>query len=210
MSTPASEGRPRKRRADAVRNRKRTLDAAQELFAEGGSSVSMDEVARRAEVGIGTLYRHFPTKEALLEAASQHRFGEILMYYRAYYRTVCRDAADPIEGLRMLLVHIGEVERDRLSAAVAAGSIDSGVSQEARAGLEAEFVDLVRRGQTAGVIRPDVVGGDIFALTCGLSAIVHKDSGDWRRYIDIVLDGLRSPGTQGVAAPPALPARRTS
>lgn len=191
MSTPVSAGTPRRRRADAERNRKRALDAARELFARGGSSVSMDEVARKAEVGIGTLYRHFPTKEALLEAASEQRFDEIL----TYYRTVCRESAEPIDALRLLLTHIGEVEtRDRAFASVVEGTLGAnGIPSEVRAGLEVELVDLVRKGQEVGSIRRDIAAADIFSLTCGLASIVHRGSGDWRRYIDIVLDGLRSP-----------------
>ncbi|MFD9488430.1 MULTISPECIES: TetR/AcrR family transcriptional regulator [unclassified Streptomyces] len=189
-STPVSESGPRRLRADAERNRARVLNAARELFAERGANVSMDEVARHAEVGVGTLYRHFPTKEAMVVAASQQRFGEIL----TYYRTVCRESAEPLEALQMLLTRVGEVEaRDRGFASVVGGTLGSeGPPSTMRADLEAELVDLVGKGQATGSIRRDIAGVDILALTCGLTSIVHRRTGDWRRYIDIVLDGLRS------------------
>ncbi len=193
MPTPStvSDGGPRRRRADAERNRARVLNSARELFAERGANVSMDEVARCAEVGIGTLYRHFPTKEAMVEAASQQRFGEIL----TYYRTVCRESAEPLESLQLLLTRIAEVEaRDRgFASVVVEGTLGSdGPASPLRADLEAELVKLVLRGQACGSIRRDIVGADILSLTCGLTAIVHRRGGDWRRYIDIVLDGVRS------------------
>ncbi|QKW06546.1 TetR/AcrR family transcriptional regulator [Streptomyces sp. NA04227] len=179
-----------RRRADAERNRARVLSAARELFAERGSEVSMDEVARRAEVGIGTLYRHFPTKQAMVLAAGQQRFGEIL----TYYRTTCRDSAEPLEALHLLLTHIAEVEsRDRgFATAVTQGALGSaGPRSPLREDLEAELMSLIGKGQSGGTIRGDVQGSDILALTCGLTSIVHHRSGDWHRYIDIVLDGLK-------------------
>ncbi|MEU2236540.1 TetR/AcrR family transcriptional regulator [Streptomyces vietnamensis] len=192
MSPSRPDDAPRPRRADAERNRAKVLAAARALFAEGGDSVSMDEVAHRAGVGIGTLYRHFPTKEAMIEAAAQQRFGEIV----EYYRTSCRETAQeaPLEALHLLLTHIGEVEaRDRGFASVVEGTLGSeGPPSEMRADLEAELMDLVGKGQAAGTMRPDLAGADILAITCGLTAIVHRRTGDWRRYIDIVLDGLRS------------------
>jgi AcrR family transcriptional regulator len=187
----AQESAPRRRRADAERNRGRVLGAARVLFAaRGADEVSMDEVARLAEVGIGTLYRHFPTKEALVEAAGQHRFGEIL----TYYRKVCREGTEPLEALTMLLTHIGEVEsRDWGFASIAEGKLGSeGPPSEMRADLEAELVELVERGQRVGSIREDVLGTDVLSIACGLAAIAHQRSGDWRRFIKITLDGLRA------------------
>ncbi|AJE85488.1 MULTISPECIES: TetR/AcrR family transcriptional regulator [Streptomyces] len=186
----AQSTRPRLR-ADAERNRARVLNAARELFAERGAEVSMDEVARRAEVGIGTLYRHFPTKEAMVIAAGQQRFGEIL----TYYRTVCRDSAEPLQALHLLLTRIAEVEsRDRgFATAVTEGSLGSeGPRSPLREDLEAELMALIGKGQEGGSIRQDMASVDILSLTCGLTSIVHRRSGDWRRYIDIMLDGLKS------------------
>lgn len=183
-------------RADAERNRQRVLEAARELFAESGYTVSMDEVARRAAVGIGTLYRHFPTKEALIAAASEQRFAEIL----TYYRTVCRGSADPVEALRLLLTHIGEVEtRDQAFAIVVEATLGAAtVPSDWQAELLTELMDLVRKGQAVGSIRADVAGTDILSLTCGLASIVHRGTGDWRRYIKIVLDGLRALDTKRI------------
>lgn len=189
LAVSAGGGAAPKRRADAERNRIKVIAAARELFVAGGDTVSMDEIARRAGVGIGTLYRHFPTKEALLTEASQQRFGEIL----TYYRTVCRETDEPIDALHLLLVHIGEVEeRDWVFARVVEGTLGGGLPSEMQAELEVELVNLVGNGQASGSIRDDIAVTDIFSLTCGLATIVHRGSGDWRRYIDIMLDGLRS------------------
>lgn len=195
LTAVTQENAPRRRRADAERNRGRVLDAARALFAARGQDVSMDEVARLAEVGIGTLYRHFPTKEALVEAAGQHRFGEIL----SYYRQVCREGTEPIEALSLLLTYIGEVEsRDWGFGASSEGALGSGgPPSEMRADLEAELVELVGRGQRLGVIRPEIEGTDVLSVACGLAAIAHLRSGDWHRYITIVLNGMQVPPHDG-------------
>ncbi|MFE9255397.1 TetR/AcrR family transcriptional regulator [Streptomyces sp. NPDC006879] len=191
-STPVNEGAPRRLRADAERNRARVLNAARELFAERGAHVSMDEVARLAEVGIGTLYRHFPTKEAMVEAASQQRYGEIL----TYYRTVCAEVPEPVRALRMLLTRIAEVEvRDRgFASVVVEGTLGSaGPRSDLRADLEAEIVELTDRARASGDIRPEVTGTDVLCLTSGLTAVIQRRAGDWDRYLDIMLLGLSTP-----------------
>ena len=191
MSTPASttETAPRRRRADAERNRARVLDAARTLFAERGDNVPMEEVAREAGVGIGTLYRHFPTKEAMVEAAAQQRFGDIL----TYYREVCRERPEPLEALSLLLTHIGETQvRDRGFCSVVEATVGSGEAPgELRAEFEAELVDLIDKGRADGTIREDVEGADILAVTCGLATVVSRASGDWHRFVEIVIAGLR-------------------
>jgi AcrR family transcriptional regulator len=181
----------RRRRADAERNRARVLDAARELFGQRGDEVQMDEVARRAGVGVGTLYRHFPTKEALVAAAAEQRFSEI----QAAYRAARADVADELEALRLLLVHVGEAQtRDRGFSIVVETTLGSGDPPGgARAELEAELTALVRQGQASGVIRPDIDPADALAVTCGLAtAIVRRPARAWHHYVDIVIDGLRT------------------
>jgi AcrR family transcriptional regulator len=181
----------RRRRADAERNRAHVLDAARELFGQRGDEVQMDEVARHAGVGVGTLYRHFPTKEALVAAAAEQRFNEIQVAYKA----ARADLADELEALRLLLIHVGEAQtRDRGFSIVVETTLGSGDPQGgARAELEAELTALVRKGQASGVIRPDIDPADALAVTCGLAtAIVRRPAGEWHHYVDIIIDGLRT------------------
>jgi AcrR family transcriptional regulator len=196
----ADERQPKRQRADAERNRAKILDTARRLFSTRGEAVNMDEVARRAGVGVGTLYRHFPTKEALVRATAQQRFADIVAYYRAQ----CRDTADPLAAMTELLRHIGEVEsRDLVFSRVVESTLgsDTGPPDEFRTAFEAELMELVDRGQAAGRIREDIAGADLLSVTCGLAAVVHRGSGDWRRYIDIVVAGLSTAGGR-----PAAPA----
>lgn len=186
--TSSSSGH--KLRADAVRNRARVLEAARALFAERGSDVQMEEVARKAGVGVGTLYRHFPTKEAMIEAASEQRFEEAL----EFVRSKASDEADPWDLLVEILTHCAEQQsRDRGFCHVVESMMGSNQPTcQVQAQFEEVTADLLRRAQATGSIRPDVVPNDIYALTCGLAAIIGNGSGDWRRFLDIFLEGLRN------------------
>lgn len=177
-------------RADAERNRARVLEVARALFAERGDEVQMADVARAAEVGIGTVYRHFPTRQALVEAAAGQRFTEIL----AFARQECLAAPDPGTGLELLLRHIGEVlDRDRgLSGAIESAMGSGEPSGESRSALQEVAGTLVERGQEAGTIRADAGVEDVYMLVCGLAAVIRTGSGDWRRFTRLALDALRS------------------
>jgi AcrR family transcriptional regulator len=173
-----------------VRNRERVLDAARALFAERGSDVQMEEIAHLAGVGIGTLYRHFPTKEAMIEAASVKRFEEAV----AFARSECSRDADPWDLLVEILTNCAEVQsRDRGFCLVVETTMGSNEpSCEMQAQFEEVMADLIRRGQEAGSIRPEIVPNDLYAITCGLAAVIRNQSGDWHRFLDIVLEGLRT------------------
>ncbi|MFB9834965.1 TetR/AcrR family transcriptional regulator [Actinoallomurus acaciae] len=189
MSRPPSASR--RPRADAERNRLRILDAARTLFAERGAEVQMPEVARAAEVGIGTVYRHFPTQRALIEAAADHRFAEI----QAFARTECLDNASPGTALVSYLRHVGEVlAGDRgLSVAIetSRATPESEPRGTARAELESTVRLLIEEDQAAGAIRDDCTVGDVYMIACSLSAVIRTGSGDWQRLLDLILDGLR-------------------
>jgi AcrR family transcriptional regulator len=167
------------------------LDAARTLLAERGDEVQHAEVARAAGVGVGTVYRHFPTRQALVEAAAEHRFAEIL----EYAHTDCLGGPDPGQGLARYLRHVGEVlDSDRgLSASIEAARDSAGSEPrgEIRAQLEAVVAKLLEQGQSAGTLGQDCTVADIYMVTGGLSAVIRTGSGDWRRFVDIVLDGLR-------------------
>lgn len=189
MST-SSPPAGRKPRADAARNRERVLTAARVLLAERGEAVRMPEVARAAGVGVGTVYRHFPTLRELVEAVAEQRFAEI----GRFARTECL-AGDPGAALAMYLRHVGEVlEGDPgLSAAieVSRGGPGSEPRGAARDQLAAGVTALIERGQAAGTIRDDCTTADVYLLSGCLSGIIRTGSGDWRRFLDIALAGLR-------------------
>ncbi|MFE7743811.1 TetR/AcrR family transcriptional regulator [Nocardia sp. NPDC057455] len=186
MSRPPS---PRPRRADATLNRARIMAAARALFAERGSAVQLPEIARAAGVGIGTVYRHFPTQADLIEAAAAQRFAEI----EEFARTECL-RAEPGQGLARYLHHVGEVlTEDRgLSAAIEAARQSAGSEPrgESRSRLEEVIGELLERDRAAGTLRDDCTVRDVYMIVGALSATIGSGSGDWRRLVQIVLNGL--------------------
>lgn len=149
----------------------------------------MPEVARAAGVGIGTVYRHFPNKQALVEAAAEHRFAEIL----EFARTDCLRDPGSGTGLARYLRHVGRMlaEDHGLSATVAAAVGSSAPRGEMLAQLEVAVGALIDQGRAAGTLREDLTVRDVYMLVGGLSAIVRTGSGDCDRFIDLTLDGLR-------------------
>jgi AcrR family transcriptional regulator len=188
-SSPAPPGR--RPRADAERNRLRVLEAARALFAERGIEVQMPEVAQAAGVGIGTVYRHFPTRQALIEAAADHRFAEI----QAFARTECLDTTDPGMALAGYLHHVGEVlAHDRgLSIAIETSRAATGSEPQgtARDELESTVRLLIEKDKAAGAVRDDCTIADIYMIAGSLSAAIRTGSGDWQRLLDLILNGLR-------------------
>lgn len=167
------------------------MEAARALFAERGDDVQMPEVARAAGVGVGTVYRHFPTRTALIEAAAEHRFAQIL----DFARTECLRDPDAGQGLARYLRYVGEVlDSDRgLSASMEAvrGSSETAPRGEMREQLEGAVGALIEQGRVAGAVREDSTVEDVYMIVGCLSAVIRTNSGDWRRLIDITLDGLR-------------------
>jgi AcrR family transcriptional regulator len=182
-------------RADARRNHERVLDAARAAFAEQGTDVSLREVARRADVGIGTLYRHFPTREALIEAAMRH--GLDALCARA---DELRDTRSPGDALVEWLdaFAASSVRYDGLPASLL-GALEDERSELHRScqSMHEAAAGLLRRAQQAGEARPDVTAGDLLTLTAGI-AWANQQGGarDDRtgRLLDIARTGfLRSP-----------------
>lgn len=182
----------RRPRADAERNRLRVLDAARRLFAERGDEVQMPEVAAAAGVGVGTVYRHFPNRQALVTACAERRFAEIAEFARGE----CLRRAESGDGVASYLRHVGEVlSRDRgMSAAIEAvrGSTETEPRGPARAEIEAAVDRLIERDQAAGTLRQDVTVADVYMIVGGLSATIRTGSGDWRRFVELILNGLRA------------------
>ncbi|MGW4242121.1 TetR/AcrR family transcriptional regulator [Nocardia sp. NPDC004722] len=187
MSTPSSSAR--KPRADASRNRDRILEAARNLFAENGDRVQLPDVARAAGVGMGTVYRHFPTRADLVEAAAAHRFAAI----EHYARTECRQAA-PGHQLTRYLTHVGETlaADSGLSAAIESTRHSRGSEPRAETltRLAEAIDDLIESDRAAGAVRADLSSVDVYLIVGALSATIrHGD--DWRRLLNLTIDGLR-------------------
>jgi len=190
-STDQEQAVARPLRRDAQRNRDRILAAAAEAFAELGVETQMDDVARRAGVGVGTVYRHFPTKDALLAELMRRKFARLL--------TVVEEALaveDPWDSFEQMLTRQAEtLEED----AVVRDALQRVPQAWATCGAErAEVTELagrvVSRAREAGVLRPDFEVDDIPMLMCGISSAMSMSllpRRDWRRHLEIVLDGLR-------------------
>ena len=190
-------------RRDAERNRQRILEAARDAFAEGGLCVTLDEIAHRAGVGVGTVYRRFPDKEQLIDALFEEAIGEM-----AGLAEDALAADDPWEGLVQFLERASERHAtDRgLKEVVLGGAHGLARVARGRERMVPLVTRLVERAQADGSLRPDVRATDLPILQLALGAIsdcTHDvEPAIWRRYLAIVCDGLR---TQR-AAPTALPA----
>jgi AcrR family transcriptional regulator len=193
-SVTRAAGRPR--RADARRNRQRVLDAARECFARDGLDAQMDDIARAAHVGVGTVYRHYPTKEALAAAIAADHFDRLAASARE-----ALEHSDPWEGFSDFLRRSGsEQAGDRALAEVMAAEPELMCdAANRRPDLIAALAELVHRAQAAGKLRPDLLPADVPMLICGVGrATLAGSKGPTmspRRYIEIVLDGLRAPGS---------------
>jgi AcrR family transcriptional regulator len=188
-------GRPL--RADARRNRERVLIAARAAFAEQGHDAQMDDVARRAMVGVGTIYRHFPTKEALIEALALESFERLAAAGR-----LALAVDDPWEALVQLLWAGAEIMAgDRALSEIVAeipGPIE--LPQELGQELSDTTTELIRRAHEAGVLREGVIFEDVPMLMCGVAAATCKSHiypDAWRRHVAIVIDGLRATSASG-------------
>ncbi len=177
-------------RADARRNRAAIVRAARTVFAKHGRDAQMDDVARRAKVGVGTLYRHFPTKDALLVALVEDKFDRIAEIARG-----ALELEDPWEAIESLLRRGAELHSDdRALMQAIADQPDRIASAAYAAGVPILFDELIRRGQAAGVVRADARWEDIPMLFCALGSVEGPPRASWQRMLALVLDGLRSPG----------------
>ena len=176
-------------RADAQRNLDRILEAASEAYSELGPDVTMDEIARRAGVGHGTVFRRFPTKDTLRAAVVRARLDELVS--RAHELL---DRPDVGLALQEFIWAAAEsCRRDRhLFEGIEQCSCFEDVS-EAKLDLHDTVGKLIRRAQRAGELRRGLDARDIGALVgAAIQAAAHAERDDsWRRYVEVVLDGLR-------------------
>ncbi len=189
-------------RADARRNREAILEAARERFGEMGLECQMEDVARSAGVGVGTVYRHFPNKEALLEALIERRFEHL-----AERATEALEQEDPWEAFCELMRYSAEYSaRDRALSELLSQRPASGRASATKTGLVETTEKLIRKAQRTGQMRKDVVVEDVPTIMCGLGSVMgaHEESMpalNWERFLALLLDGMRAPGGQKLPKP---------
>jgi AcrR family transcriptional regulator len=192
VETPLRDSSPRPMRADAQRNHDKILAAAEEIFALDGVAVPIDIVAERAGVGVGTLYRHFPTKEALYEAIVTTRLDGLLLIADDY-----TNAPDPGLALCDFLREFARQasEKQDLFEALEQNGVDIKTRFSERIDVLLAKIDLLRRrAADAGAIRRDVETGDIMNLvsgTCHAAGHAGVDEAGFERLVGIVIAGLQ-------------------
>lgn len=175
-------------RSDARRNYEKVIAAARDAFAEGGAATSLEEIARRAEVGIGTLYRHFPNRQALLEAV-----------YVEELEALCRSAddmsnTDPWDALvGWLRRFVAYMATKQALAQQLLDYVDRDASlfQRCRATLYAAGEPLLKRAQEAQVVRADTDLPEVFQMVGGIAKIPSTEPAQIEHMLSIALDGLR-------------------
>jgi AcrR family transcriptional regulator len=179
-------------RADARRNRAKVLEAAEEVFASEGLSVPIDEVARRAGVGVGTVYRHFPTKEALFEAIVVARLEALID--RAGELSTADDAGEALFTFISELVDLAVKKKDLTDELARAGVQSEDLVAGVKEQLEQSFEVLLQRAQAAGTVRPDINRSDVSALVMGtcMAANQHGCTGSTQRLVGVLCDGFRA------------------
>ena len=195
---------PRPLRADAERNRRRILDAARTVFAAHGLAVGVEAVAREAGVGVGTIYRRFPTKERLLQAIVDDRVEALRSQLAELEAT--GDAWDAFAAAAETLAGAAARDRGFFEALQEFAGALSAPDCAREASLEA-IAPFLERAQASGAVRGDVVPLDVLAL-CGNAGKLprwrtEQEPDLWRRYLAIALDGLRAEGAHALPHPPA-------
>lgn len=191
-TAPEGDGSERPLRADAKRNRERILSAAEEVFSSEGIGAPIDCVAERAGVGVGTIYRHFPDKERLLEAILVARLGEVLAEAK------CLGTAEhPTEALFSFLDRFAALACAKHDLMEALGSAGIDIKSKCEAefdSLLASIDTLVARAADEGGIRRDVSAKEVVALVIGAchAGSLDADSTDSSLFLRVVFDGLRA------------------
>ncbi len=181
-------------RADARRNRARILETAEQVLVAKGTTVSTEEIARAAGVGIGTLFRHFPTKEALIQGVFEARL-------RRFADEARRMADDPDPGAALASFLRQAVEQGEVKNALAGLLTEAGIDVQAATGqvrqdLTAALGTLLSRAQEAGAVRRDLEVPELIGLLAGTSRAIEFATGDAarQRILAVILDGLRPVG----------------
>jgi AcrR family transcriptional regulator len=192
--TPETTPAPpvRAQRADARRNRKRIVASARRCMARHGLDAQMEEIARDAGVGVGTVYRHFPTKDELVDALAAERFERL--------RDLALEALadeDPWRSFEGFMRASARIQTDDRALSELLTSRPESMTRAAERVGMLDLVDqILGRAQAAGVVRKDAEPRDIPMLMCALAGTFRNPHADADRYIGIVLDGLRAPGAK--------------
>jgi AcrR family transcriptional regulator len=184
---------PRPLRRDAERNRRRILAAAASLIAERGLGVSHDEIARSADVAVGTVYRRFPDKSSLVDALFSDQVDVVVAAAHA-----ALEIADPWAALETFMTDILQMQaRNRGLRELSSGSAHGvALASYARTQIAPVVTELLARAHHAGVVRRDLTEQDLALVPIMVGAVIHSarstDPELWRRTLTVVLDGLRS------------------
>lgn len=193
MTPPREAGGAKPLRADALRNRIKVLEAAEAVFDARGTTASTEEVAREAGVGIGTVFRHFPTKEALLEAVYVTRLRKL-----ADEAEALTSDANPGEAFFAFFARVvgHAATKNALTAALTEAGVDvTETTAETGQELKRALATLLSRAQEAGTVRRDVGPAEVMTLLVGASQAAERVGGDHGvrdRAVAVILDGLRA------------------
>ncbi|MGW1073578.1 TetR/AcrR family transcriptional regulator [Streptomyces sp. NPDC002537] len=204
MTTETTQASPRPMRADARRNYERLLAEARTAFTAHGTDASLEDIARRAGVGIGTLYRHFPNRTALMSAVFQGEVDGLLTRSRELLASPepCRALVD---WLRAIVAH-ASTYRGLSRALMAAQSDEASALSRCSLPMREAGSELLARAQGAGAVRADVGIVDLMQLTNAISLAVEQspdDPGLADRLLMLTLTGLRAPSGAGRDCPGA-------
>jgi AcrR family transcriptional regulator len=181
-------------RADARRNREKILAAAAAAFGQSGLESQVEDIARRAGVGVGTVYRHFPTKDALVMALTEAHFDRLA----DTVESALAEGGDPWDVFATAIWRAAEPAAADVAWCEIIASHPSAISGGLRGQerLARATGTLIERAQAAGQMRADATGRDVRAIMCGLGHVATAQRAgaplDWRRYLEIALDGLRA------------------
>lgn len=191
MIKKRSQPSPRKPRTDALRNRERILEVAKGAFTRHGADASLDDIAKQASVGAGTLYRHFPTRDALIEAVYRSEVEKLAAAAHEFAA-----AMSPVEALRAWLLLFVDYIAAKHIIAPALNSVAGGPSrlyEGSRSLVQGAIEELVKRAKMSGNVRRDVDASDLLRAVIGVSYV--RSGGDWqqsaRRLVDILIAGAR-------------------
>ena len=191
MSSPQIESlhlSKRPRRADALRNYEKLLAAAREAFTEADRSASLEDIARRAGVGIGTLYRHFPARADLVEAVY---VNEVEAMARSADESARLEPWDALTAWLQRFVGYIATKQALADELFTVAERDAAVFAGCRATLHGAGEPLLRRAQEAGIVRPDVTIDEVVRMVGGIAKIPTDDPADIQRLLTVALDGLR-------------------
>jgi len=191
MTKKGSKAAARKPRTDALRNRKRILDVAKEAFGRSGANASLDDIAKQAGVGAGTLYRHFPTRESLIEAVYHAEVGKLAAAERELSAKLA-----PVEALRAwMLLFVDYIAAKQIIAPALNTLVDgpSKLYESSRARIAGAIESLVKRAVKNGDVRKDLEPFDLVRALIGVSNVATGPQ--WRqsarRLVDILISGSR-------------------